>query len=104
MDRAEQIRSFLKGITEQATENQRAAVCRAALWLWEKQTVLEQATVHTKYTNAVGFNKPDGSNHKLAGIINWGKAKGTFSPKQAVYVAKRLVKYSHQLATMPQHN
>lgn len=72
---------------------------RSLLKMWDFQTVSEQATKETKYTNKVGFNKPDGAS--LSGFVENLRRYRTFkSDKQVSYVRRRLLKYTRQITAI----
>lgn len=101
MDRANAIRVWLKGVNVDNPQH-REAVKRALVFLYERQTATEQAWEATKETNNKGFNHADAK--RLTSIAKWVMKANHITPKQTALVARRLQKYSGQLAEMPKPN
>lgn len=76
----------------------RAALSRALLFLYSRQTADEQESQHTAHNNGMGFSGIDAEflSSVAQGIIKYG----SMTPKQAVHVQRRLVRYSGQLLLM----
>ena len=74
----------------------RALITRALLFMYARQTADEQATQATRQSNGIGFTGVDAE--FLSSVAQrCTKYNQDISPKQFVYVRKKLVKYSGQL-------
>ena len=98
--RKQQIRQWLMNLDPEKQSN-RDAVRRGLLFLFQRQTSTEQAWETTNEDNNRGFNHSDAK--RLTSMAKWTVAHGFLTPKQTALVARRLVKYSGQLAQMPPH-
>lgn len=74
----------------------RALVTRALLFMYARQTQDEQSQLATSHTNGIGFTGVDAFflSSVAEKCIKYGN---DISPKQFIYVRKKLVKYSGQL-------
>jgi hypothetical protein len=74
----------------------RAIVTRALLFMYARQTQDEQSSQQTSHSNGIGFTGVDAE--FLSSVAQKCiKYKNDISPKQFIYVRKKLVKYSGQL-------
>lgn len=73
----------------------RAALSRALLFLYDRQTSDEQATGNTSHSNGRGFSGCDAE--FLSSVARSAQKYGNISAGQAPYVAKKLAKYTGQL-------
>lgn len=64
----------------------------------ENQTQAEQAIEATKEDNGIGFTGTDGA--FLSSLAKQQLARGTLSPKQMVFVFKKMPKYHKQVIAM----
>ncbi len=75
----------------------REACYRMLQTLVERQTADEQAAEQTTHTNGMGFTGADAQ--FLTSVALKSRPYGNITERQAVYVVKKLRKYSNQLAT-----
>jgi hypothetical protein len=76
----------------------RAALSRALLFLYARQTADEQATGTTAHENGAGFSGVDAK--FLTSVAQSVQTYGNMTRGQAPYVAKKLAKYTGQLLAM----
>jgi uncharacterized protein YjcR len=67
----------------------------ALLKIYEFQTSDEQSSGHTKYYNNVGFSGAD--SEFMSSLADQLRSKGWLSPKQMIYLHKRIHKYTRQI-------
>lgn len=94
-----QIISFLQHINRHDPKH-RAALVRALLFLYDRQTHLERASSATLAHNGVGFNGFDAD--YLSTMANRAKLSKDIATTEVWPVAKKLMKYAKQLADMPE--
>jgi hypothetical protein len=75
--------------------NDQAWALRGLLAIYANQTADEQAMAQTTYANSIGFTGADAE--FLTSLAKQAEARGTLSPKQMIYVLKKMPKYSGQL-------
>ena len=105
-DLTAKVRTFLTNVAgaDKETANQtislktREAVTRYLLIIWANQTDDEQTDQTTKHRNGMGFSGLTGSNHFVVELCKRAEAGQTLSGKQAVVIAKKIVRYSGQIA------
>ena len=73
-------------------------VKRSLIKLYDRQVSIEQVQKQSKFTNGVGFNKPDG--YKLTSFAQFYLRNGYLSDKQIYVVRKRIVKYSAHITNI----
>jgi len=97
----EGIKSFLQEVaqTEPTLINpfQRKVTYRALRVVYANQTADEQMAQATAYNNGTGFNGTDAQ--ILSDIAEGSEKYQTLTPKQARFVARKLAKYSRQIAS-----
>lgn len=71
-------------------------ICRALVALYERQTEDEQSTETTSTKNGIGFNGIDAP--ILTSLAKFYQERGFLTPKQVDLAAKRLQRYTKQLA------
>ncbi len=73
-------------------------ILRGLLVIFSNQTIDEQATATTKYVNNIGFTGADAE--FLTSLATQFQQRKSLSPKQMIYLRKKMPKYSGQLETM----
>jgi len=71
---------------------------RALVRIWEKQTAAEQASEATIENNSVGFSGVDGN--FFSSLATQYQRRGSLSPKQMLFVMKRMPKYWSQIESL----
>jgi hypothetical protein len=101
-ERAEAIRNWLKRGCVATNKQHRAALIRGIEFMQSRQTDDELNTRSTRHHNAMGWNGMDAN---FGSSLAEGAGKyGDLTEKQAAAAARMLVKYSGQLAAMPDPN
>lgn len=91
------LKTWIKS-TDVNNPQHRAALSRALLFLYARQTADEQSSERTSHTNGMGFGAFDAE--FLSSVAKGVQKYGNMSPKQAEHVAKKLVRYAGQLLEM----
>lgn len=91
---ADKLRVFIKGADITNTAH-RAALGRALLYLYARQTADEQQTETTNVTNGQGFTGFDAE--FMSSVAKGVQRYGNMTEKQAKHVQRKLVKYAGQL-------
>jgi len=81
-------------VREQLKTNDKWAKA-ALLKIYEFQTADEQTSGYTKHYNNVGFSGAD--SEFMSSLAEQLRTKGWLSPKQMVYLHKRIHKYTRQI-------
>jgi hypothetical protein len=92
--KATEIRQWFREQCDVKNQKHRAALQRAAIMLYHRQTMQEQDTGNTIDRNGVGFNGCDADFGTR--IAKWGR--GIITERMAFGARKMLTKYSRQLA------
>lgn len=101
---ADALRGWLKAVAAKGkdgiTTNERAALTRALLFLYARQTADEQQSGATAHFNGMGFSGCDAE--FLSNVARSAQKYGGITAGQAPYVAKKLAKYTGQLLELAQ--
>ena len=76
-----------------------AALGRALLFLYSRQTSDEQQSQYTKHNNGMGFSAYDAE--FMSSVAVKYQKYGRLTPKQASAIARAMVRYAGQLLEMP---
>lgn len=79
-------------------DKHRAALSRALLFLYSRQTADEQSSQTTNHDNGMGFSGFDAE--FLSSVAQGVQRYGNMTPRQAMVVKKRLARYAGQLLLM----
>lgn len=79
-------------------DKHRAALSRALLFLYSRQTADEQNSQTTNHDNGMGFSGFDAE--FLSSVAQGVQRYGNMTPRQAMVVKKRLARYAGQLLLM----
>jgi len=89
--------NILSFVKNQLATNETWAL-RGLVRIYENQTADEQASEHTSHDNGVGFTGIDGN--FMTSLAKQYQQRGSLSPKQMVFVFKKMPKYAGQLVSI----